>query len=30
VHVFVGGQLAVKDGEVTGLRTGQVIRHVRN
>lgn len=26
VHVFVGGQLAVKDGETTGLRAGQVMR----
>jgi N-acyl-D-amino-acid deacylase len=26
VHVFVGGQLVVKDGETTGLRAGQVIR----
>lgn len=26
VHVFVGGQLAVKEGETTGLRAGQIIR----
>lgn len=26
VHVFVGGQLAVKDGETTGLRVGEILR----
>lgn len=26
VHVFVSGQLAVKDGETTGLRAGQIIK----